>query len=991
MKITSVVLNLFFGVVAFSTVSLTYNNCASRPFESQYIGSVTNPSMVPTTPGTQGIVKSCTGEFPTNASLCYGDDQGLAQNFARILSNSCTGSQKCEFICNAGFNFENGVCAVPQVVACANPDPCQNGQNCTLTTGTPTQIGQAWTKNATTCGFRCNIGFEGNFCERATAPTYTCQGTEPSNSLLCASDEADLTSNISRAVFGVCSAERKCEHTCKPGFNNINGVCIQQLNNSCAPMVPCVVPTQCTTTTGNPTTQNQGWVKNAAHCGFSCADWFEGALCETEKTPIYSCTGTAPANAVLCSGDDQNLVANIARRVFSSCSPETKCQYVCDSGFNSVNGVCVRQTFSCNSTLPCVNGLNCQINNGTPSQVNQVWVKGAAHCGFSCLEGYDGALCERGARPPVVSCANAQNTLPLVTHWSETTKRFQEGATDQMVLHNPNRNQTRYFYNYGLLPLVDNYIADTYEYRKISDSEYQNWANGECQLSGISIEHRKPSSYSDWTVAKSAVIGNRGSLQMLYGLVIGKSLVNVILPPGWNPTDPPGKYPIVVSGHYDLANHLIVPNNQMIQTLSYAYKNLSAPAIGVIWNGAGSIGSRTVPASARLEFNSIMQRIKNIFGGDAERIFIFGGSRGGLTALSMSANPESLPYRVVACYAAVPPADFPFVAGLTGSTVPLLLGAAEWSIGLLDTWKKDFKYSVNNNLKDYTRNEAHLAVLAGTKDKSIFESTINLSSPYIINSIKSRSPRLFLELGSHDFIVPWVDQFKFYNKLKQSGVQFESRINYLAGHHSDSSGPNATASSTLFAGIVKKISDGQYSAIFQHGRHSQFMNDYVSRTLKPIDSAVRFTLEVPRLQSNNVTGHIIMTGIPRTKFKFEFTVNGASVDSNGKPFISEGELDDDGVLISGLAPLTLGVYVITKLDILKPQTTVWKNIGFMNGTTNWERGRLQIDVLDETAAGVNGDFTAQDLERAIMRNVTGENLDQGTNGFQNVNYGIAEE
>lgn len=991
MKSSALLLKVVFSVIGILSISLSFNNCANRAFESQGAIGFVNASLVPIENGQPTETRVCSGAFPANASLCNGDDQGLSQATSRILGSVCSSSRKCEFVCNAGYNFQNGNCVIAQVPSCANPDPCQNGLNCSLTTGQPNQIAQPWVKNATTCGFRCNSGFEGDFCERTVQPSFACQGLVPANSVVCSGDEEQLTSNLDRILTNSCS-NRKCEYSCLPGFNNVGGNCVQNQTNSCAASVPCVVGTQCTTVTGNPSSLNQAWVKSASHCGFFCTQEFEGNFCEQQKPPLYSCQGAQPLNAILCTGDDQALTSNTNRIVVGGCTQNQKCEYVCESGFNLQNGACVRQALSCHSNLPCVNGLNCLLHTGTPTQVNQSWIKGTGACSFTCTEAYEGELCERGKAPVTVSCANAQNTFPLVTHWSETTNGFVEGATGAMTMYNPNAASNRQIYNYGIIPRFENYLGENYEYRKVSDSEYLNWANAECQTAGMALEHRKPSSYSNWSVAKSSVIGNRGAFQMLYGMINGKSLVSIVLPPGWSPTDAPGKYPILFSGHYDLANHLMVRNHQMFQTLAYAYRNLNTPAIGVMWNGAGAIGSRTVQASARRDFNEIIQKVKSTFGGDSQRIFIYGGSRGGLTALSMTANPENYPYRIQACYAAVPPADFPLVAKLTGSSIPLLIGAAEWSIGLLDTWKLDFSYPIDNEMKGFTRDEAHLYVLAGTKDTETFESRINLSSPYMINALKAKAPRLFLEIGSHDFIVPWLDQFLFRNKLISSGVNFESRINYMAGHYSDSGTTHATASPAEYAGVLKNVADQTISNIFQHGRHRQYLNDYTSQSLKPIDHAVRFTLEVPRLQSNNVRGRFLMTGIPGTKFKLTYTYNGQAASPEGVPYMTENELDSNGVFYSGIEDaFPVGRYEMTSVQILKPGSTAWKTLNLNHSTTNWERGKLIMDVVDESVVGLSPDAKGEEIQRVIMQHYFGVDLNLSTNGFQNTTYGIVEE
>ena len=58
-------------------------------------------------------------------------------------------------------------------------------------------------------------------------------------------------------------------------------------------------------------------------------------------TVVYSCTGTIPTNASLCSGDDAGLLGNISRSAVSSCTTATKCEYTCASGYMPSGGSCV--------------------------------------------------------------------------------------------------------------------------------------------------------------------------------------------------------------------------------------------------------------------------------------------------------------------------------------------------------------------------------------------------------------------------------------------------------------------------------------------------------------------------------------------------------------------------------------------------------------------------------------------------------------------------
>ena len=57
-------------------------------------------------------------------------------------------------------------------------------------------------------------------------------------------------------------------------------------------------------------------------------------------TQTYSCTGTAPANASLCAGDDQGLSQDTQITLVSTCTNTQKCEYTCNTGYHEHNGVC---------------------------------------------------------------------------------------------------------------------------------------------------------------------------------------------------------------------------------------------------------------------------------------------------------------------------------------------------------------------------------------------------------------------------------------------------------------------------------------------------------------------------------------------------------------------------------------------------------------------------------------------------------------------------
>lgn len=577
---------------------------------------------------------------------------------------------------------------------------------------------------------------------------------------------------------------------------------------------------------------------------------------------------------------------------------------------------------------------------------------------------------------PLVNCASAQFEFPLATHWSNTINGFSEGANDQMTLYNPDQISTRHIYNYGLLPKLNQYIADRYEFSKIEDSEFRNLSLTTCSQSGVAVELRRPLSFSNWSVARQKILEGRGSIQTLHALIIDNNLVTVYLPPNWKKTDARGKYPILVNGFYDLKAGLL-EGVRITKAMGLAWKSSTTPFIGIYWNGGGGIGSRTVNPQARASFNKILQQVAEHFGGDPQRVMIYGGSRGGMTSLAMASNPEKYPYKIIAAYVAVPTIDFNSAGRLTGPTVPYLLGAAEWTIGLLDTWKKSFRYPSNGSGMDgFTRDEAHMYILTGSRDPNIVASQINFSSPTMLNALKQSGTQVFYEAGSHDYICPWVDQFEFIQKLTAYGIPFESRVNYLTGHSTS----ETVTTSENFARIMTKISKYDFNGIFQIGKRSYYRHDYRTGNFVPV-AADRFTFEVPRYQIPSADGHVIMTGIPGTQVEYGGKFNGSDYA------VQTAVLNSQGYSVTNMSSLAAGTYTVTFIRIKKPGMADWKNLDLNHSTTGWNRGSLVLEVL---AADPDGNQSASQLGEITRKAYLNEDLSGANNGYSSVSYGIAE-
>ena len=94
-----------------------------------------------------------------------------------------------------------------------------------------------------------------------------------------------------------------------------------------------------------PTTGTKTFKVNACDSNGSCSG-FASHTITLSSVPVFSCTGVAPANATLVSGDDFNLTASTIRKVVAFDTVD-KCEYMCNSPY-TFDGVS-----SCDCAVSC--------------------------------------------------------------------------------------------------------------------------------------------------------------------------------------------------------------------------------------------------------------------------------------------------------------------------------------------------------------------------------------------------------------------------------------------------------------------------------------------------------------------------------------------------------------------------------------------------------------------------------------------------------------
>lgn len=513
----------------------------------------------------------------------------------------------------------------------------------------------------------------------------------------------------------------------------------------------------------------------------------------------------------------------------------------------------------------------------------------------------------------------------------------------------------------------------TYTTNRWSSEDAAAWSQKICSQAGVALEFRRPGSFSNWSMAKSAVQSGRGSIQILMSLITSKSMVAVLLPPGWSSADPSGTYPILINGGYDIASNTSSFGALVARQQAALWKANKKSFIGVIWNGSGDIASRTMNEGMFQEINLILQQVAQNFGGDPQRVMTVGGSRGGVTSLRIAANPLKLPYKVRLAYAAVPPSDVNLIGDLTSATIPALLTAPDWSTGFNDCLTANWKYpNVGNDLAGLSCRDAHVKILTGTTNRATIDSQINLTSGRLLTALKDSGSQIYLEVGSHDFIVPWLDQFLLARRLTDYDIPHELRVNYMAGHWSDEA-----RIESLIQNTMSKMDDFNYQNLVSLGRKNYFKVNS-NGTISEINGP-RFTIEFPRALIPRISGDIIATGIPGTKIKFSGTVNGSG------SFEVTGELNSQGYWRTDLSGIDPAEYKVTSLQIQKPGES-FKSISMNSRTNKFDVGTILVLKLADDVAGSGGALASK-----LMESILGAGNTQANGSFTNVSYGVLED
>jgi hypothetical protein len=297
-------------------------------------------------------------------------------------------------------------------------------------------------------------------------------------------------------------------------------------------------------------------------------------------------------------------------------------------------------------------------------------------------------------------------------------------------------------------------------------------------------------------------------------------------------------------------------------------------AIGVLWNGGGATGSRTVNKAAYRQFNSIIDYVSRNFSGDRHRILMSGGSRGGLTTVCMASNPYGYDYTVIFAAATATPTRVGEHIALTSTTYPPLLPSTVWSVGLADAWCTGWTYpecAEQPHLTGLSALQAHCYILTGTANLDEADAVHSPMSERFVQGLKNAGTRLFLTVTEKDNIVPYNTQLKYAFKLKEIGIPLQVEILLRGGH-------TERFVDTEIGKVYARVEelDKHVLALAEQRNLPEFPDSFtnyaanrsrgVMEKLTLEDDCIPFSVDAPYIIARGMRFPIIFTGHPETRY-----------------------------------------------------------------------------------------------------------------------------
>ncbi|MFD2328142.1 hypothetical protein ACFSR7_02700 [Cohnella sp. GCM10020058] len=340
-------------------------------------------------------------------------------------------------------------------------------------------------------------------------------------------------------------------------------------------------------------------------------------------------------------------------------------------------------------------------------------------------------------------------------------------------------------------PAYERYIGETYSTVRVAEEVAIKLSDDVLRQTGYPVVVRRPDTDADTLAGVPA-------FQLVHGCIVGRgehrSMASYILPPFWSP-QPEASYPVLFSGFYDQNENVFsTVGPALLKVLGEALLETGRGAIGIVWNGGGSFGARTVQGSIFENLDDVIGTAIDRFAADGEAVVTVGGSRGGIASLLAAANPDSTVYKVryAVCYN-VPLAFDASLKDMVNPTCPVLWRAICEDTGYKDAWRPGW-----TDPEGQTAVELFLLTLTGTSDGERIAAESSPAADRMIRALREKGTQVWMTHGTHDaFTSSWL-AYRWVDLARSAGVQVRHEIGYRFGHN-NCTNPFASAGECLSA------------------------------------------------------------------------------------------------------------------------------------------------------------------------------------------------
>lgn len=405
-------------------------------------------------------------------------------------------------------------------------------------------------------------------------------------------------------------------------------------------------------------------------------------------------------------------------------------------------------------------------------------------------------------------------------------------------------------------PAYERYIGETYSVVSVTEEVALKLSGETLKLTGYPVIIRS-------SEEKLERLEGVPAFQLVHGHIVGqgehRSMVSYILPPFWSRT-PKSLYPAIFSGFYD-QNENVFANvgPPILKVLGQTLLETGRGVVGIIWNGGGSFGTRTMHGSIYDNLDDLFRTSVERYAVNAHEIVTVGGSRGGITSLLAAGNPNSTVYsvRYAICYN-VPLAFGEPIKEMVNPTCPVYMRAICEDIGYKDAWQQDWRDPEGQSAVDL-----FLKTLLGTSNSELIANELSPASDLILRALKSKGTQVWWTHGTHDaFTSSWLS-FEWVDRARKYGLQVKHEIGYRFGHN------NCTNPFDSAQTCLKSILNGEQSVMegtWHYRRASEAPEKWEQAELfEPVQQPV--FLEGPKVAIKGLPILFVMYGEPGMEFR----------------------------------------------------------------------------------------------------------------------------